>query len=73
MTSHIEVIPARDLPHVDVVRLQAGDVLVLHSETRLADAEYEHIVAGMKKQFPGHEVLVMEGGVKLSVVRKEGD
>jgi hypothetical protein len=70
----IAVLAEHELPHVEVVRLRPDDVLVLHCpNNHLSDQEYEDLTTLMKQRFPNHEVLVIEGNVRLAVARKDGD
>jgi len=69
----IEVVSDQELPHVQVLRLQSGDVVVFHVDQRMSDEMYDHTITQTKEQFPGHQVLVLDGGMKLSVVRRDGD
>lgn len=71
--SRIEVRSDAELPLVEVVRMQPGDVMVLHVGEKLTDEEFEATVAALKKQFPGNDVIVLESGVHLSVVRRDGE
>lgn len=72
-SGHIEVRSDTELPHVHVVRLQPGDVLVYHVDARVSDEMFEHIVSHSKEQFPDHQAIVLDGGMKLSVVRRDGE
>lgn len=69
----IHVVSDQELPHVQVLRLRLDDVVVFHSESRMSDEMYEHTVAQTKDRFPGHQVMILDGGMKLSVVRRDGD
>lgn len=61
-----------ELPRIDVVRLQHDDILVLHAEQVMSNKQVEDIAARAKERFPDQEVIVIDGGMKLSVVRKDG-
>lgn len=69
----IEALSERELPHVQVVRLRPGDVLVFHVENPLTDQEFEDIAASAKKLFPHNEAMVIEAGTRLAVVRRDSD
>ena len=73
MTRRIAVIAENELPHVEVVRLRPGDTLVLHTEGGLSDQEFDEIVTHVKDKFPDNELMIVEGGMRLAVLRREGD
>ena len=62
--------PWRRTPHVEVLRLQPGDVLAVQYEPRgRSDAQLATIVGQIKARAPeGVEVMVFEGA-RLSVLR----
>lgn len=69
----IQVVSDQELPHVQVLRLQPNDVVVFHVDQHLSDEMYDHTITQTKDQFPGHQVMILDGGMKLSVVRRDGD
>lgn len=57
---------------VEVLRLQPGDKLVVHLETKhWRDGVIDDLRAGFEKHFPGHEVVFLSGDISLSVAREE--
>lgn len=55
---------------VEALALRPGDVVVVHCEQMLS-AEYgSTLKAHIEKQFPGHGVIVISGGLDLCVVRE---
>lgn len=49
--------------------LQPDDVIVLRHEKRLSPEDTEHIIERMKRDLTGHKVLILEGGLDLSILR----
>ena len=54
------------------LRLKPGDVIVLMSEAIMPDGG-AYITDRVKKIIKGHQVLVLDEGIKIGVVRKEGN
>ena len=50
------------------VSLQPGDVLVIQCEGNLPEAARKRLSDSLSKLFPGHQVLILERGITLSVV-----
>lgn len=69
----IQVLSDQELPHVQVLRLRPDDVIVFHVDSHLSDEQWDNTVTQTKDRFPGHQVMVLDGGMKLSVVRRDGD
>ncbi|HRJ41581.1 MAG TPA: hypothetical protein PL105_06865 [Caldilineaceae bacterium] len=57
---------------VRVVDLRPGDRLVVMFPHRVSMAEVERLRAVMSEWAAGHEVLVLDGGASLEVVREGG-
>lgn len=71
--ARVEVTAAEELPQVHIARLRAGDLIVLHYDKPIDDATVAHIRADLKPRFPENEVLILEDGMTLSIVRKDSD
>ena len=56
------------IQHLQAVALQPGDVLVVSVPHTISDERSARLVSVVSKSFPGHEVLVADGGVQLGVV-----
>lgn len=50
------------------LRLNPGDVLVLSCDHMLSDLVAGRIRTIIQEKFPGHEILVLSGGMKLGIV-----
>lgn len=71
-TAGLVRVPA-ELPEVRILRLEPGDVLVLQCEKFLDREEASYITEQVAAYFPGHEAIVLDGGVTLDIARKEAD
>lgn len=65
MTKHEEI---RYLGDVQRLELQPGDVIVLSCAVHLSAAENDRIREVMKRFFPNHQVLILEGDVRIGVI-----
>ena len=54
---------------VSVMRLQKVDVLLFRSPERMLEARRTRQMAILEKLFPSHEILMLEGGEDLTVIR----
>lgn len=54
---------------IEVARLRPDDTIIITAERRLCEAEVEAVEHVAKVAFPGRRVVVLDGGLKLSVVR----
>ena len=70
-TPRLVRVPA-ELPEVRILRLQPGDVLVFSCEKFMDDAEVDRIRQQTAARFPGHEAIVLDGGLTLDIARREG-
>lgn len=57
---------AHDLTILDV---KPGDTILLRHEKHIDDTDRAAITGSVTRQFPGHEVLILDGGLELSVLR----
>lgn len=62
-----------ELPEVRILRLEPGDMLLVSSPLRLSDADVAFIGDRLKGKFPGHEAVILDGGLTLDILRKGGD
>jgi hypothetical protein len=53
---------------VAVVRLEPGDVIVYRTDEHLDDRQRELCIVHLKREFPGHRVLVVDGGGELQII-----
>lgn len=56
---------------IDVLALQPGDVLVLRSEELIRPEFKLYLEKQLRRRFPEHQVIVIDGGVELMVLREE--
>lgn len=54
---------------IEVTRLRPDDIIVITAERRLSQAEVVAVEGATEVAFPGRRVLVLHGGLKLSVAR----
>ena len=66
-------VEATELPEVRILRLQPGDTLLISSQLRLDQAEFDAISKTFAERFPGHPVALLDGGLNLDILRKDGD
>lgn len=52
-----------------VLDIKPGDKILIRSHERIDDEDCDFIKANVVRQFPGHEVLILDGGLELSVLR----
>ena len=64
-----EMLPA--VPDVEILRLQPGDTLVITSLVPLTDEHVASLRDDLGARFPGHQAIILDGGITLSVLRKE--
>lgn len=72
MTQVPEGLAEIGVEEVRVVRLQPGDVIVLATSKRLSMADADDLRDRARAFFDGHRVVVLEDGVTLEVLRKDG-
>lgn len=64
MTKELEEVPA-----VKLLRLEAGDVLVVETDQIVSNKSSARIRSYLEREFPGHRALVFDAGAKLKVAR----
>lgn len=57
------------LPNLSRVALEPGDTLLVRSPHMIDSATADAWKAKLGEYFPGHQVVVLGGGLELSVVR----
>lgn len=68
---------AADMPEpillepLQVLRLQPGDILVMTYPMPLSSSFIERLRAQLRERFPEHEVMVLDSGGHLGVVRED--
>lgn len=63
------------LPKLAVAQVAPGDVLIVQTAQPMTARASEVVIRRINKLWPGHDVLIMDGGHKLQVfrpVREEG-
>ena len=58
-----------DIQHVEAAELFPDDVVIVNSEEKLSDNTIERIWEKMKSVFPGNQLLIMDGGLDLEILR----
>lgn len=59
--------------HVQVLRLEPGDTLVLKVPRELTAEQADDVRQQLEARFPGYPALVMSGDMDLSVVEQQAD
>lgn len=54
-----------------ILDLKPGDTILIRSEQHLDDEAYDQIEKLCRRHLPGHKVVVLDGGLELSVLRQE--
>lgn len=54
---------------IAVVDLREGDTIFIHSDNFLSRDQRSHMQAWAKEQFPNNEVVILDGGLQVSVAR----
>lgn len=62
-----------ELPHVRILRLQPDDILLLTTPYQLSDQEMHEIGSRMAERFPDHKCVLLENGLQLDILRKDGE
>jgi hypothetical protein len=67
-----EAAPAAEVHAVDltVLDVKHGDKILLRRETHLTDFEFDDLTGMLRGIFPNNQVLILEGGYELSVLRE---
>ncbi len=65
------VVPA-ELPEVRILRLQPGDKLLVSCDKLLDHRDVEMIRQNFGASCPGYPVLVLEGSLRLDILREDG-
>lgn len=58
------------LEHMRIMRIQEGDTLVLQSPDRMSLDEMDRMVEELRSRFTGHDIVVLEGGMELALIRE---
>ena len=58
-----------EIQHVEAAELFPDDVVIVNSEEKLSDNTIERIWEKMKSVFPGNQLLIMDGGLDLEILR----
>lgn len=57
---------------VEKISLKPGDKLVVTIDRHLSVDQYEIIKKNFEKNFAGSQIIILDGGLKLSVIHREG-
>lgn len=63
--------PSKDLQEVRVLRVQPGDVVVFKNSGKLSMYDAHELHKRMKAFFPGNDILIVDSGGTVEVVRKD--
>jgi len=66
--NEIEIGDLIEIKDIQRVKLEPGDILLVRYEGILPVAEKDRIAKQVQTRLPGHEVIVMDGGLTLSVI-----
>lgn len=58
------------LPELDVLRLEPGDIVVIQDPEEQRGGRREFLRREWAARFPGHEVIYLDGGKTLGVLRR---
>jgi pyruvate kinase len=58
------------IEHMQSVALQPGDVIVLSMPHKISAQDEERVERMATNVFPGHKVIVMDGGMQMGVASK---
>jgi hypothetical protein len=58
---------------VRVMRLQPGDTIALHVKDHLTNMARAVLHDQLKRTFPDHETIIVDGGAELSIARPDAD
>jgi len=58
--------------HLEVLRVEPGDILVLSCEQTLTCAARSGLSAAMEARLPGHTYIILGPGQKVGVIREGG-
>jgi hypothetical protein len=56
-----------------VLNLEPGDTILLKTQRYFDEDEYDRVARKFRELFPGHELLVLEGGAEFAVLRPVAD
>ena len=63
-----------EVPKVQIINIKPGDVIVVSSEKMLPRDTHERIAEWLQKFFGSEQkVIVVDGGMKLAVMRPDGE
>jgi hypothetical protein len=68
MTAQIEI-----TGRMEALALKPGDILVVHCREKLTYEQGAMLRHYVESRVPGHRALIMDGGLQLCLVRKEGE
>jgi hypothetical protein len=63
---------APEVPEVRLLRVRPGDVVVIRLQGLVDLDVMDAMAKSMKALFPGNEVVVLEDGAEIEVLRKDG-
>ncbi len=70
-TINIDITKPEWLKEMSILKLEEGDVIIISSDFTLTQDERERSNNMLAKMFPRNDVLTLEAGSKIGVLRKE--
>ena len=58
-----------DIKLIRKVNIKKDDVIILYSDEHISSIGVDKIKENVKKVFPDNKVVIMDGGLKLSVIK----
>ncbi|GAF85936.1 unnamed protein product [marine sediment metagenome] len=58
-----------DIKSIRKVNIKKGDVIVIYADEHIPNIGVARIKGNVKKIFPDNKVVIMDGGLKLSIVK----
>lgn len=60
------------IKEAEVIRLQAGDILVYKHDNHLAPTQYERVKTQLLEMIPeGVNLAILDGGARFAVIKRE--
>jgi hypothetical protein len=56
---------------IKVLEVQDGDIILLKTRQKLSNLQKEHLIQESSRIFPRNQVVVLEDGLDIAVLRKE--
>ena len=56
---------------IEVIKLEANDILVLNVPYRLSESTYAHLGQMLSSRMPNNKYIVLENGITVSVIKPD--